>query len=62
MSCENCILRRKDAHICKNCVHYGELVQDESDPIIDCWCNKHNWSSPPWESCDDFESLKATLS
>ena len=57
MDCEKCILQNKDAHICQNCSHYGELVQDEFDPVIDSWCKKHHWSSPPWESCDDFERL-----
>lgn len=56
MDCEKCILQNKDTRICENCSYYGELIQDEFDPIIESWCLKHNWSSPPWESCDDFES------
>ena len=55
--CGNCILQKEDAKICKRCKNYGVYPDKEVEPNESgekCWCYKHNWVTPPWESCEDY--------
>ena len=53
--CKTCVFNNPDAKKCHWCKHCGDLVPDETDPVIDYYCFKHCYYTAPWESCEDFE-------